>query len=328
MEKVLVTGADGLLGSNLVRILLDRKYAVRALVQPNRKVSTLQGLPLETVQGDILDPASLVPAFGGVDYVIHAAASTSIYPARNPVIWKVNLDGARNVAAQAMQSGVKRLVHIGTANSFGFGSKEQPGKEGNPYEGAQYGLDYMDSKKAAQDFLLASARDGLPIVIVNPTFMIGPYDTAPSSGAMIMALYSGSVPGFAPGGRNYIYVKDAATAVANALTMGKVGECYILGNVNLSYREAFGVIADTIGVRPPRLKFPKVAILAYGALAGLTERISGKSPKVTWPMAKISCDEHYFTAEKAVKGLGLPQTPIEPAIRESFEWLKAHHDLP
>ena len=321
MEKVFVTGGDGLLGSNLVRELLSRNYGVTVLIQKGRETGTLEGLDISKVEGDLLNQASMTSVIDGHDYVIHVAASTSIWPSRNEMVNKVNIEGTRNVIEAAKSANVKRFVHVGTANTFGFGSMENPGKEGNPYAGSKYGLDYMDSKYKAHQVVMEYVKNGFPAVVVNPTFMIGPYDSAPSSGAMIVAIYKGQVPGYSPGGRNYVYVKDAATALANALTMGRVGESYILGNKNMNYKTAFGLIANVLGKKAPKLSMPKPLIVVYGFFGGLFGKWFGYAPKVTYPMALIACDKHYFTAQKAIDELKLPQTPLEDAVKECYDWL-------
>ncbi len=321
--KILVTGADGLLGSNLVRELLNRGHNICALVQPGRQQKTLEGLTLEKLPGNLLNAEEVSRAAEGCDAVIHCAASTSVWPTRSEIVNKVNIEGTKNIINAVKQNTVQRMIYVGTANSFGFGSKENPGVEGNPYKSAMYGLDYMDSKYKAQQVILNEVKENsLPAVTVNPTFMFGPYDSNPSSGAMIVALYKGKVPGYTSGGRNYVCAKDAAVAIANALTKGRVGECYILGNQNLSYKEAFGKIASTIGVKPPSISIPSAFAKLYGRVGSLLGNVSGKTPAISYPLSRIACDEHYFSPAKAVRELELPQTPIETGIKECFEWLK------
>jgi dihydroflavonol-4-reductase len=321
--KILVTGADGLLGSNLVRELLSRGYTVRAFVQPGRQQKTLEGLSIEKFHGDLISTDEVIQAAATCDAVIHCAASTSVWPARSEFINKVNIDGTKNIIEAVKQHTIQRLVYVGTANSFGFGSKAKPGVEGNTYKSAVYGLDYMDSKYKAQQLILSEVKEnGLPAVVVNPTFMFGPYDSNPSSGVMIAALHKGKIPGYTAGGRNYICAKDAAVAIANALTKGAVGECYILGNQNLSYKEAFDKIALTIGVKPPTIPIPSLFAKLYGIIGSMIGKLSGKTPAISYPLSRIACDEHYFSAAKAVRELELPQTPIEVGIKECFEWLK------
>lgn len=321
--KILVTGADGLLGSNLVRELLSRGHQIRAFVQPGRQQITLQGLPIEKFAGNLLNPEEVILSAEGCDAIIHCAASTAVWPIRSAIINKVNIEGTKNIIQAVYRNAIQRLIYVGTANSFGFGSKEKPGVEGNPYKSATYGLDYMDSKYKAMLMVLDEVRkNSLPAVVVNPTFMFGPYDSTPSSGAMIVALYKGNVPGYTKGGRNYLCAKDAAVAVANALTHGRIGECYILGNENLSYKEIFTKISSAIVVKAPSLAIPAVFAKLYGHIGSLMGKITGKAPAVSYPLSRIANDEHYYSPAKARKELGLPQTPVETGIRESFEWLK------
>lgn len=323
--KIFVTGADGMLGSNLVRKLLEQKHNVVVFLQPGKNTNTLDGLPIEKHYGDILNPVDLCKSMKGCDIAIHMAANTSIWPSRSEIVRKVNIEGTGNVVEAVLSEKAKRLIYVGTANSFGFGTKENPGNENNPYRSAIYGLDYMDSKYEAQLLVLKAIKEKqLPAVIVNPTFMLGAYDSKPGSGAMILAVYNRKVPGFSPGGRNYVYVNDVATAIVNAIDKGRIGECYILGNRNMNYKEAFTLMANTVGVKPPGIKFPAFIAKSYGGLGSTFAKIFGFMPTVSYNMAKIACDGHYYSVEKARKELGLPQTPIEDAVKEAYEWFVAN----
>mgnify|MGYP000486393748 FL=1 len=207
--KILLTGADGLLGNNLVRELLSRNYKVSVMLL-NEQLPTLglNDLPLQRYFGNILDRSAVANAISGHDMVIHAAAATQVYPTRDSIIHEVNVTGTRNVVAACLEYDVKRLIHIGTANSFTPGSKQKPGDENGSYIGYKYGLDYFDSKYEAQKFVVnAVTEKGLNAVIVNPTFMIGPYDTKPSSGALILALYHKKIPIYTKGSKTYVAVK-------------------------------------------------------------------------------------------------------------------------
>jgi dihydroflavonol-4-reductase len=324
MKKVLVTGADGLLGSNLVRELLNRKYRVRAFVQSGRNVNTLDNLPIEKFDGDLLNKKSISHAIQGCHYIVHAAASTSVWPSRNKKVRDVNIQGTKNISECALKTKIERMIYVGTANSYGFGTKDNPGHEGNAYTAHKYKIDYLDSKYEAHQAILAAVNVGLKAIIVNPTFMIGPYDVGPSSGTLLIALCKKRIIGFTRGGKNYIYVKDVATAIANALTMGRIGQGYILGNANLSYEEAFKLIGDTLGIQSPRMRIPDWAVLLSGHLFAMKSKVTGKPPIISYRMAKISLDDHYFTPNKAIEELSLPQTPLPVAFRDAFEWFKAN----
>ncbi len=322
--EILVTGPDGVLGSNLVRELLSRNYNVSVLLEPGKDPLTLKGLPITKFHGNILDPEALDKAIANKSVVFHCAASTSVWPAKSEIVNRVNIDGTQNIIDAVLKHDVKRLIYVGTANSFTYtADKNNPGTEGTPYASWHYGLDYMDSKYKAQELILKNvAENGLPALVVNPTFMIGPYDSRPSSGALILALHKGKVPGYTSGGKNYVAVKDVAFAMANAIDKGRIGECYIVGNVNLTFKEAFDLIAKTIDAKPPKLKLPNTVVKLYGAATSTGARLFGFYPAVTKELATISCDRHYYSVEKARKELDLPQTPIETAVKECFEWFK------
>lgn len=328
MNTVLLTGANGFLGSHLARKLLADGYAVRAFVRSSGNLESLAGLPLDCWQGDLRDANHVLAATYGCDFVIHAGALAQVNPARSSTIWDVNSSGTDNVLAAARRVGVQRLVYVGTANVFGFGPKEQPGDETQPYMGTRYGLDYMDSKKKATDCVLQAVRHGLPAILVHPTFMLGPMDTKPTSNKMILALYQGQVPGYPPGGKNCVHAGDVATATVNALRQGTVGESYILGNENLSYEEIFTLIARVIGVKPPQLPIPAFAGNLYARLAEWQADLTGSQAVVNRAMLQTANDGHYFSVAKARAELSLPQTPIRQAVEEAFAWFGQHGYLP
>jgi dihydroflavonol-4-reductase len=194
--------------------------------------------------------------------------------------------------------------------------------------GDRYHLGYWDTKYEAQQLILKAVQeDNLPAVVVNPTFMFGNFASLLGSGKMIQAVYQGKLPGYTQGGRNYIAVQDVCVGIANAIEKGRVGECYILGNQNLSYQEIFTLIAKTIGANPPKRFLPRPIVLAYGGVLTFLGRIFGFEPTVNYRMAQISFDEHYYSAQKAIKELDLTQTPIEEAIQEAFGWLKANKSI-
>lgn len=320
--EILVTGPDGVLGSNLVRELISRDYKVSVFLEPGKDPITLKGLPVKLYFGNILDIEALDAAFLGKDIVFHCAASTSFFPARNEMVNRVNIDGVQNVIDLSLKHSIKRLICVGTANSFGNGTTiHKLGTEEDPYKPLKHGIDYNESKYKAQQLVLAAVKNQqLPAIMVNPTYMIGPYDSRPSSGAMIIALYNKKVPGYSQGGKNFTAVKDVATAMANAITMGRIGESYILGNENLAYKEAFEKIATTIGVKAPTLKISNRIMVIYGTLNSFFAKKFGYYPGVTKELAIVSCEKHFYSVEKARKELLLPQTPTEVAIQECFDW--------
>jgi len=320
--RIFITGANGFLASNIIRELLSRDHEVIGFIKTGEDISTIKDLDIKLFYGDILDYYSVLEAVDGCDMLIHTAASTTTYPNRSEIQYKVNVGGTLNVMKAALEKRISRVIHIGTANSFGFGTKEKPGNELTPFSSSKYKLDYIDTKFEAQKRVLELVKSSdLPAVILNPTFMLGPYCGRYGSAQMLMAVKNRKLPGYAPGGRNFIYVKDAAVAVANALTMGKTGECYILGNKNLSYKEIFGKMAAGSGVTPPGILIPKFVASLFGFLLSASAKIFRFTPSLTYRTAVVSGDFNYYTSEKAVRELKMPQTPIEIAIKEAYNWL-------
>jgi dihydroflavonol-4-reductase len=309
-----------------VRELLADGYEVKAFIMPNSPSKTLSGLQIEYAIGNICHLEEVVSAMHGCGMVIHAAASTRVWPTRSKDIWDINLTGTQNVVEAAIQCNIQRLVYVSSAVCFSPGSKSHPGTEDNPFNGYHYHLDYVDSKYAAQEYVLKATREKkLPAVLINPTFMFGEYDSQPSSGKMIVAMYKGSLPGFTNGGKNFVYANDVARACVNALKMGRIGACYIAGNVNLSYQELFGKMARILKVKPPRIRLPNVLILTFGYLSTFFGKLLHRNPNLNHGTARVSCDEQYYTNQKAVEELKMPQTPIDTAIENAFTWLKINH---
>ncbi len=320
---ILVTGANGFLGRNLIDELSSRKYRIRAFVGPGNTEISLDDKVAEVRHGNILDKEALHEAAEDCDAIIHAAAVTSIWPPRNELQRQININGTTNIMEAARKAKVKRVVYVGSATSFGYGSKELPGDETQAYKGGSYKLDYFDSKYKAQSLVLQAVQRGdVPAVVVNPTYMFGPYDAKPGSGTLILGTYHQKLPSGGPGGRNYVSVKDVAVGITNALEMGTIGECYILGNENLSYSELFEKISSVIGKPASKVTYP----VWLGKIAGLAGSIYGRvfkvMPPLTLVLVKLALSEHYYTARKAVQALQLPQTPVEAAIDEAFGWFR------
>ena len=320
-ELILITGADGMLGASICRVALQQGYAVRAFIMPGRNTNTLQDLPIEVFYGDLLEVDSLARAMDGCQYVINVAANTTLWPRRLPIIQRVNFEGVKNIASLVEQFQIKRFIQIGTANSFDHGSMSNPGTEHSPFQGDQFKLDYIDSKYAAQQYLLQKFKtEGLPIIIVNPTYMIGPFDSGPTSGKMILELYRDNLPGYPSGGKNFVFSGDVALAVVNAITLGRVGECYIAGNENLSFGSFLKTACDARN-KPFKVRSISPAILlCIGFLASVAARITRRPPKFSYSMAKLALEEQFYSPEKARKELGMPATPIKEAVNHCLTW--------
>jgi dihydroflavonol-4-reductase len=320
--NILVTGANGQLGAAVVRELIARGHAVRALIKPASDPTPLRGLRVGVVEADIVDRAAVCRAAAGAEAIVHSAAVVSYWPRRSSLTAQVNFQGTRNVIDAALFAGVGRFVHVGSASSFGSGTLETPGNEESPYTAGRYRVSYFDSKHAAQQAVLgAVAERGLPAVVVNPTFMVGPYGDSRGSSSLLLLLAGGRIPRVPPGGRNFVSTRDVAAATANALELGRAGECYILGHENLTYREAFVRFCAVLGVRPPERPAPAWALRAAGLAQSLGAALTRRPPALPYAAALMTCDPCYYDCSKAIRELALPQTPIEEAAAEAWKWL-------
>lgn len=329
MEKIFVTGADGMLGSSICRELIKQGYLVKAMCLPSREPVTLAGLPIEIVTGNVLDKSFLLHEMKDCDKVINVAALTNVYPRRIKIVNDVNISGAKNVMEATEELKLKRMVHIGSASSFDHGNAQLPANETAIFSGWKYGMDYIDSKFIAQKLLLDKYEScSFPVIIVNPTFMIGPFDSGPSSGQMLINLAKGSIPGYTAGGKNFVCSFDVATAAVNALKMGRLGQCYIAGGKNIEFKEFFSKACEVMGTPFKLKKIPQFVVLIVGFFNSLIARITNIKPKLSFGMAKMAGISQCFSPAKAIDELKMPQTPIEEGIRQCINWFKANHYLP
>ena len=333
-DKALVTGATGLAGGNLARELVRRGRDVRILIRPSSNLAAVKDLPeVECATGDILDRESLREALRDVTEVYHCAAMVAMWVPDRGLMQRINVDGTRNVLDLAAEQGVRRVVHMSSVDAIGFvtpdgwGRREKPSHEGVAYQHAHLDIPYMQTKYEAQQVALEfAARGSVDVVVVNPTYMLGPYDVKPSSGTMIVEAARGRLVGYTSGGNNFVDVRDVAAGAMAAMERGRSGELYILGHENLTYREVFERIARVLGVPLPRVPVPKPAALAAGALGSLYGRLFGRfgacPEAVNWSSARMAFMDHYFDPSKAVRELGMPQTPIETAVEDAYHWFK------
>ncbi|MDA7836892.1 NAD-dependent epimerase/dehydratase family protein [Salibacteraceae bacterium] len=324
--KTFVTGADGMLGTNVVLELLSRNHDIVCLVHPSSKSKTLKGLPVQIITGDVLNVSSFESYLSNCEYVVHIAASTSVWPGRNELVNRINIEGTRNVMTASQRAGVKRFIHVGSANSFDPGTLENPGTEANDYTGWKYNNDYLDSKYKTQLMLLGEFRKNkFPVIIISPTFMLGPYDSGPTSGRLLLSMVEGKVPGYSKGVKNFVHTKDVAKAIANALTMGRLGEVYIAGCENMDYATFFNKVKTISGVEKKLFHFPFFLVLIGGFFSSVFARIIGKQPDLSYGMVRLMGIEQYYSSAKAVKELQMPQTPTDKAIEDCLNWFKANN---
>jgi dihydroflavonol-4-reductase len=321
--QILVTGANGFLGANLVRQLVSKGETVKAFVRPTADLSALENVNCSIFRGDILSAEDVSRGLKDCDAVIHAAGTTSVKPGPFDHFKKINVDATENVIQAALQQGNKRLVYVGTANAFAPGSKEAPGDEESPFPFLDLNDGYVNSKYMAQQCVVKHVkRNNLNAVIVNPTFMIGPYDSKLSSGKIVLLGLKKGIQWYPPGGKNFVHVADVTEGIYHALMSGTKGECYLLVGKNLSYREFFQELNQVVGRKPVQILVPKSLLYLIGGVGEIWNSVSKRKVVLNMTNAKLLCLDNYYTGRKAQVEFGLTTTSIREAIEKSLKWFK------
>jgi dihydroflavonol-4-reductase len=320
----LVTGGTGFVGANVVRELLAEGATVRVLARPRSNRRALADLRVEVVEGDLLDAASLRRAVAGVQTVFHVAADYRLWVPDPQLLFRTNVDGTRAVLEAATAAGARRIVYTSTVGVLGIPHDGAPGTEETPVSLRDMVGPYKTSKFLAERAALEMARAGAPVVVVNPSAPVGPWDVKPTpTGQMIVDFMRGKMFASLDTGLNLVHVRDVAQGHLLAARHGRVGERYILGHANLSLREIFSLLAPITGRRPPRLTIPYgVAWLGAACLEGAA-RMRGRAPQVPLTAVRMARKRMYFSPAKAVRELGLPQTDVGQALQDAVEWFRA-----
>lgn len=325
--RALVTGATGFVGANLVRELLADRVEVRALVRPGSDRRALAGLPVTVAEGDLTDPASLPGALAGVDVLYHVAADYRLWAPDPSVLYRVNVDGTRALLAAAEAAGVERVVYTSSVGTLGIPADGTPGTERTPVALEDMVGDYKRSKFLAEREAAAAAARGLPVVVVNPSAPVGPWDWKPTpTGRMLVDYLRGRMFAYLDTGLNVVHVRDVARGHVLAAERGRPGERYILGHAqgNLPLRAIFERLAPYAGVPAPRWRLPRAGALGLAALSELWARLGGGEPLVSRTAVRMAAKRMFFDPGKAVRELGLPQTPVDTALRDAADWYWAH----
>jgi dihydroflavonol-4-reductase len=319
--KTFVTGGTGLLGANLIRELLRCGHQVRALVRKGSDFNGIRGLDIDLYEGDLSDIQNLYEGCKGFDYVIHAAAQTPGNFTNFTDYFGPNLIGTQNILGAAELAKIERIVYVSSCCVFGGDSKECPGTELSEFTSFNLDSGYINSKYLAQQWVLSEIeRKRLPVVIVNPTIMIGPYDSHPNSGEIILRIIRDQIQFCPSGGKNFIDVRDAAIATCNALTMGVTGECYLLASQNLTFAELFDKVTRIYGKSDHKINVPGFVLNALGLTGSLINYITQKDFKLNYSNLRQLTMESFVSGAKAVRVLGLPQRSVDVAIHDAIEW--------
>ena len=319
----LVTGATGYIGSAVVRQLLKKKQTVRCLVRKTSSPKKLAGLDVTPVCGDIRDRDALCRAVDGCDRVYHLAAIYANWLPNADLMYQVNEEGTRNVLTVCKAAKVKKIVYCSSVAALGAHGKD-PADECAVFNLNSTKDHYYISKYRAEQIALGFVRRGLPVVIVNPANPIGSGDMAPTpTGALILSILKGKLPGYVEGGINLIDLTDCARAIVASMKKGKTGEKYILGNRNVSIKEYFDLIVKVAGRgKSPFIKLPRWLAVSSGYGYQLMARVTGKPPVTSASWVRVGSHYSWWDCSKAREQLNLGQRPLEESIAEAIRWFE------
>jgi dihydroflavonol-4-reductase len=319
-NRIFVTGGTGFIGANLVRLLVQQGYAVKALVRPSSRLDNLQNLDVQIVPGDLND-TELWRQMESCQALFHVAAHYSLWQADQEVLYRHNVLGTRNVLAAARQAGIERTVYTSSVAAIGVGTLGEIVDETHQSPVDALVGHYKKSKFLAEQEARLAVEAGQDIVIVNPSSPIGPFDIKPTpTGDIIMRFLRREMPFYLDTGLNFIDVRDVAWGHLLALERGKTGDRYILGNQNLTLKQLLDQLAHLTGMSAPKHTVPAWLPLS---VAWIDERILaplGKTPDVPLDGVRMARQQMYYDASKAVRELGLPQSPLSTAFKDAVDW--------
>jgi dihydroflavonol-4-reductase len=319
--KCFVTGGTGFVGANLIRLLLRQGYEVRALVRHHSSLDNLKSLDVEIVTGD-LNSSDLSTLMSGCQVLFHVAAQYSLWQSDRDLLYRSNVLGTRNILACARQAGIERTVYTSSVAAIGV---KQDGIADETYQSPVDKLvgDYKKSKYYAEQEAVKAVQQGQDIVIVNPSTPIGAFDLKPTpTGEIIVRFLQRKMPFYLDTGLNLIDVQDVAQGHILALTKGKTGDRYILGNQNLTFKQLLGKLEQITDIPAPKYTIPYG--IPYG-VAWLEENFLtkfGRQPTIALDGVRMSQQKMFYDASKAVTELNLPQSDLDLALKAAVQWFQ------
>ena len=319
----LVTGSTGFIGNVLVRKLIDGGRKVRAFLRTTSDTIALEGLPVERIIGNILDPQSLAEAFRGVDTVYHMAAKITIMPWEDRLIRNINLEGTRNILKACHDGRVKKLIYTSTVHAL----KEPPTgtiiDENMPYDPNNERGEYDRSKAQASLEVMEAAGKGLHTVVLCPTGVLGPYDWRLSPITQtFLDYYNGRMKMTLCGAYDFVDVRDVAEGHILASQKAKPGSNYILSGQRITMQEMFGMLEEITGTRAPWLSIPTWLVRAYSTFMPAYYKLTGKTPRFTNYSIKTLNSNSCISHIKATEELGYDPRPIKKSIEDTIKWFK------
>lgn len=329
MAKILITGASGLIGNHVTRLCLQRGDHVRVMVMPGEYRSPFAGLDVEFVEGNLLDAGSLKKAVQGIEQLYHMAALFAVWTKDPDLHYKINVDGTRALLKAAMAAGVSKVVYTSSVAALGITEDGQPSTEETVFNCWPWASEYILSKFISHEMVKAMLHEGLPVTMVLPALPFGPGDRNPTpTGQLIVSALQGKMTNYWDAGLCPVDVRDVAAGHVLAMEKGRIGESYILGNrdANMTTRDFLRLVGEHAGIPNIASKqiSPKTMLMA-AHVAEFWSKLSGREPFATVKNTRFALKHCYVDPSKAIAELGLPQTPIDTAIKDAIEWFREHN---
>ena len=320
--QTLITGANGFVGSAVMRELLAAGHKVRALVRPQSDRRNLQGLPVEIVEGDLRDRDSLRCAVKGCDNLFHVAADYRLWIPEPDIMYDTNVRGTQELILAAADAGMKRIVYTSSVATLGLPQDGTPATEETPSAFDMMTGHYKRSKFLAEETVRKlTVQNQLPLVIVNPSTPIGPRDVKPTpTGRIVLDTLRGQMPAYVDTGLNVVHVDDVAKGHLLAFDRGKPGERYILGGQNMTLLQILTTIDEITGIRRRRIRLPHDLVLPVAWCMEKWAGISGHEPRATVDGVRMAKKKMFFSSDKAVRELGYQFRPAREALQDAITW--------
>jgi dihydroflavonol-4-reductase len=324
--KVFLTGATGFVGHHVAKALAAEGAELRMLVRKTSNLANLEGIAGETHVGDLAEPESIRPALAGCDAVMHVAADYRLWIPDPKAMYRVNVDGTRDLLRLAREAGVPRFVYTSSVATMHFRTDGLVINEDTPVSLRDMIGHYKRSKFLAEQQAIAAAQDGQQVIILNPTTPIGPNDSKPTpTGRIFVDFLNGKFPAYMDTGLNLVDVAEVARAHVAALTLGQPGHRYILGGENLTLKQILDKMAAITGLPSPTVRIPFAVAATYAFFEEwITGRIRGREPRATLQEVRMGRKKMYASSAHAQQELGFRIMPVYPAMRAAIEWFKAH----
>lgn len=324
--KALVTGATGFVGSHVAQILSAQGADLRLLVRPTSRTENIADLKAERVPGDLRDPASLKKAMQGCEFVFHVAADYRLWVRDPQDMYRSNVEGTRAIIQAAQESSVRRVIYTSSVATMGFTSTGHIADETSPVSLEDMVGPYKRSKFMAEQIALEAGRNGVNVVVVNPTTPIGEQDIKPTpTGRIIVDFLKRNFPAYVDTGLNLVDVKEVARGHLLAMERAVPGQRYILGGENLTLKQILDKLSALTGLPSPAMKVPHAVALGFAAFDQFfTGILMGKEPRATIDAVRMGRKKMFASSARAERELGFNILPVDNALRRAVQWFQTH----